>query len=272
MSALPARDDARISGPGDVARALSVVRERAAQRGVTADLRQPVGLAVDETVRETVAVSERVGRLLPGGLPAGATVAIGAGQGATSLLVAVLGQATSAGKWVGVVGVPQLGLEAVAEAGADLERLALVPNPGVLWADVVAALCDGLALVVVAAPVGAAERTLRALSARARKSGCVLLPFGGSWPGADLVLEPAGRRWHMPARRRLPCCFDLDVTVRGRGAAARPRTETVHLPESVPVGECPAATMAARPRPALRLADAADLPLDPADDLRTLVR
>lgn len=270
MLASSARDEARISGPSDVARALSVVRERAAQRATTAQLRQPVNIATDEMVHEALKVSDRIAGLLPGGLAAGATIAIGAGQGATSMLVALLSRATVNGQWVGVVGVPQLSLAAVADAGGDLERIALVRDPGSLWADVVATLCDGLALVVSAVPVGVAERTVRALSARARKSGCVLVPFGGGWPGADLVLEPTARRWHMPTRRRrLPCCFELDVTVRGRGAASRPRTETVHLPEIIDARDCPAAT---GPRPALRLVDDPDRPLDQPGNLRTLVR
>ena len=70
-------------------------------------------------------------RLLPaGGLRRGTTVAVAAGPAATSLLWAVLVEASAGGAWVGVVGRPDLGLVAAAEAGMRLERLALVPAPG----------------------------------------------------------------------------------------------------------------------------------------------
>jgi len=95
------------------------------------------------------------------------------------------------------------------------------------------------------------------------------MPFGRPWAGADLILEPGVRRWHMPARRRLPRCFDLDVTVRGRGGASRPRTEAVHLPLAVADRGCP---KTAEARPALRLVDAPDHALDEPSHLRTLVR
>ena len=67
-------------------------------------------------------------RLLPaGGLRRGTTVAVAAGPAATSLLWAVLVEASAGGAWVGVVGRPDLGLVAAAEAGMRLDRLALVP-------------------------------------------------------------------------------------------------------------------------------------------------
>jgi len=185
MSASAARDDTRISGPGDVARALTVVRERAAQRTVTADLRQPVGTAADETVQESLAVPAGLQRLLPTGLSAGSTIAVGTGQGATSLLIAALSRATIGGQWVGVVGLPQLNLAAVAEAGADLERVAVVPDPRELWSDVIAALCDGLALVAFAVQASVLERTVRADRAGPQvrlRTDAVRPPVGGRRP------------------------------------------------------------------------------------------
>jgi len=48
--------------------------------------------------------------------------------------------------------MPDLGLLAAYELGVDLERLALVPEPGPDWPQVVAALLDGIDVVVVAPP------------------------------------------------------------------------------------------------------------------------
>jgi len=123
--------------------------------------------------------------LLPGrGLRRGSTVAV---RGSTSLLFAVLAAATQAGGWCAVVGMPELGLVAAAELGVVLERLALIPDPGPDWPSVVAALLDGIDVVVVAAsaaPVVLARR----LTARARQRGAVLVGVGG-WAAAELTIE-----------------------------------------------------------------------------------
>jgi hypothetical protein len=175
--------------------------------------------------------------LLPaGGLRRGSTVAVADGPGATSLLLALLAGASGGGAWVGVVGRPQLGVVAVAEAGVRLERLALVPRPGADLVAVTAALLDGLDVVVVA---GAAAGGLPAadrqrLAARARQRGAVLVPLG-PWPGADAELTCADVRWsglgsgaqggagRLRARR-------AEVRARGRGIAPRGRTARVLLP------------------------------------------
>ena len=134
-------------------------------------------------------------RLLPaGGLRRGTTVAVAAGPAATSLLWAVLAEASAGGAWVGVVGRPDLGLVAAAEAGMRLERLALVPAPGPELLAVTSALLDGLDVVVmaVARPVPAGER--QRLAARARQRGAVLCVLG-PWPGADVQLSCTDARW-----------------------------------------------------------------------------
>jgi hypothetical protein len=100
------------------------------------------------------------------GLRRGSTVAI---HGGTSLVLALLAGATRAGSWCAVVGMPTLGPIAAAELGVDLERMeALVPDPGPDWAEVVAALLDGLELVVTTAAPTVPQPLARRLSARAR--------------------------------------------------------------------------------------------------------
>ncbi|WP_329052287.1 hypothetical protein OG738_07235 [Amycolatopsis sp. NBC_01488] len=165
--------------------------------------------------------------LLPSaGLRRGSTVAV---HGGTSLLLALLAEATAAGSWAAVVGMPSLGLAAAAECGVDLARVALVPRPGVELPAVVAALLDGVDVVAVHAdPVQAA--VARRLSARARHRGAVLLAFG-AWPGADVELSCRFSAWtglsdgygHLTARQ-------AQVRVHGRGAAARPLSATLQLP------------------------------------------
>ncbi len=190
------------------------------------------GLGVDRMLP----VLPELRELLPGhGLRRGSTVAVapsgapGCG-GATSLLLALLSAASSAGSWCAVVGLPTLGLAAAAEFGIALDRLALVPHPGPQWTTVTGALLDGFD-VVVAAPTGPVAASVRQqLAARARQRGSVLVPFG-DWDGADVVLSPVEGAWLGLGRGhgRLRC-RELSITARGKGAAARPRRVTMWLP------------------------------------------
>jgi hypothetical protein len=175
--------------------------------------------------------------LLPGGgLRRGSTVAVAAGAGSTSLLLALLAEASAAGAWAAVVGRPELGLVAAAETGVALERVALVPYPGADLVAVTAALLDGLDLVAVACPAerGSALRAAdrQRLSARARQRGAVLLPLG-LWPGADLELGCEQGEWRDVAggagggrlRTRR-----VEVRLRGRGVAPAGRRTRLLLP------------------------------------------
>ncbi|WP_233413550.1 hypothetical protein [Nucisporomicrobium flavum] len=152
------------------------------------------------------------------------------GNGGTSLLLALLSAASHAGSWCAVVGVPALGALAAAQSGIALERLALVPNPGPEWPTVVAALIDGVDVVVVAVPGPVAPSVTSRLVARARQRGCVLVPYG-RWDGADVTLQVTRGRWEGLGdgrgrlRRR-----EVTVVARGRGAAARPKEVTFWMP------------------------------------------
>jgi hypothetical protein len=171
--------------------------------------------------------------LLPGGgLRRGTTVAVAGTVGATSLVLALLAEASAGGAWAGVIGRPDLGLVAAAEAGVALERLALVPYPGADLVAVTAALLDGLDLVVVAGRVLHGSDRAR-LAARARQRGAVLLPLG-PWPGADVELTCEQGRWQGVGagsgdvgrlRTRRVC-----VRLRGRGVAPAGRSARLLLP------------------------------------------
>jgi hypothetical protein len=156
--------------------------------------------------------------------------AVQPGGGSTSLLLALLAAASSAGSWCAVVGVPTLGALAAAESGIALDRLALVPDPGPEWPTVVAALIDGVDVVVVAVPGQVSASITSRLVARARQRGCVLVPYG-RWDGADVTLQVTQGRWeglgtgHGRLRQR-----KVTVVARGRGTAARPKEITMWMP------------------------------------------
>lgn len=186
-------------------------------------------------------VVEALASLLPeGGLPRGTSVSV-EGPGATALALGLVAAASAAGSWAVVVGAPDLGLVAAAEAGLVLARTVTVAPPPVdRWATVVAALVESVELVLVR-PLGRVSATdVRRLGTHLRARGGVLvrLPGPGSWPdGPDLILRASRPEWRgavgpdrldgagrLRARR-------LVVEATGRRRAARPRRVELWLPD-----------------------------------------
>ena len=150
------------------------------------------------------------------------------GGGDVSLALAVVAAASAAGSWCGLVGLAGLGAVAAHDAGVDLGRLAVVPRPGIAWAEVTAALIDGLDLVVLHPPFPPRRDMARRLVARARdrRSVLVVIPGRSGWPECpDLQLSVTDMTWEGVGaagagyleRRR------MTVTATGRRSAARPR-------------------------------------------------
>ncbi|WP_410597440.1 hypothetical protein [Amycolatopsis sp. lyj-23] len=169
--------------------------------------------------------------LAPGGLRRGSSVSV---AGSTALVFALLAEATREGSWAVIAGMPDVGVAAAAELGVELERLALVPDPGAEVAAVLSALIDGFDLVVLGRAVarGMSPQLARRLMGRVRNRGAVLLA-AGPLPGADLELRVSKRRWrgidddgfgHLEFR-------DVIATSCGRGAAARSRNVPLRLPD-----------------------------------------
>lgn len=231
-----------------------------------------------------LALATRPGSLPSGGAQSGAPVA------GTSLMLALLAEASQAGSWCAVVGVPTLGAAAAAELGIALDRLALVPYPGPEWVNVVAALVDGVDVVVAAPPGPVSAQVASRLTARARQRGCVLVPLiswsgpsassYGRWEGTDVVLESVRGVWEGlgQGRGRL-CRREVTISAYGRGAAARRRQVQVWLPATpdgwvgigrdVKVGGGTAETTGAAGRPALTVIDGAggdDDTAEPVDE------
>lgn len=124
---------------------------------------------------------------LPTALPRG-TVAVLAG--ARSLALGMVASVTAAGGHAAIVGQPDIGLLAAVEMGADLSRLAVIPEPGADPIEVAAVLMDGMDLVLLGLGGRCVPATrARAVVARARQKGCTLLVTGGDWQGATARLE-----------------------------------------------------------------------------------
>ena len=197
---------------------------------MTLALRETVG-PVSLAGEQVLPVLPALRGLLPGGaLRRGSTVTV---VGSTSLALALVAASSASGSWCAAVGLSSLGLVATAELGVSLERLALVPAPGQSWPTVVAALIDGVDVVLVRPPGRVRPSHVRRLAARARERGTVLVPLCPGWGGADVRLSVVGAEWqgpghghgHLRARR-------LEVRAEGRGAAARPRQVHLWLPQA----------------------------------------
>ena len=204
-----------------------------------ARLREVAGRAQPLTLaRERLRpVAEPLGELLPGGgLRRGTVVSVeGTGAtGATSLGFTLAAAATRTGEWAAAVDLHGThGMEAAAAAGVALERFPIVRNvtPD-RWATVVAALLDGITLVLAEVPCHARAGDVRRLVARARERDAVLVALpapGAPWSGdASLRITSEGGAW-ADASRDAGSIGGRVVRVRvgGRGEAARHRVGTL---------------------------------------------
>jgi hypothetical protein len=124
---------------------------------------------------------------IPTTLPKGTVAVL---SGARSLSLSMVAAVTAAGGHAAIVGQPDIGLLAAVEMGADLSRLAVIPDPGADPVEVAAVLMDGMDLVLLGLGGRSVPATrARAVVARARQRGCTLLVTGGDWQGASARLE-----------------------------------------------------------------------------------
>jgi hypothetical protein len=135
--------------------------------------------------------------LLPGGaLAAGSVYSV---IDSTSLALGMLQGPSAAGAWCAVVGMPDLGVEAAAGMGIDLERLVLVPHPGEHWLTVASALIDVVSVLLVrpqlaGGRVRITDGTASRLASRLRQREAVLVTMG-DWPGASARLTVSDSSW-----------------------------------------------------------------------------
>ncbi|CRZ15894.1 hypothetical protein [Mycolicibacterium neworleansense] len=156
-----------------------------AHRGVP---RSPAVVPAPESLLEPAeALVETLPEGLPTMLPRGS---VAVASGARSLSLGMVAAVTAAGGHAAIIGQPDVGLLAAVEMGADLSRLAVIPDPGADPVEVAAVLMDGMDLVVL----GLGGRSVppsraRVMVARARQKGCTLLVTDGDWQGASARLE-----------------------------------------------------------------------------------
>ncbi|CAN5498302.1 hypothetical protein BH10ACT6_BH10ACT6_06730 [soil metagenome] len=219
--------------------------EAAAQSEVVRELQARIrGMQRTKLDTRALPTHPALGELLPGGaLEAGGIYAV---ENSTTLALGLLQGPSAAGSWCAVVGVPDLGVEAAAGLGIDLERLVLVPHPGEQWLSVVSALVDVVSVVLVRPPVrsgaGSAtghvrigEAAASKLASRLRQREAVLVSLGdgssGAWPRSDARLTVTESNWagigagfgHLTARQ-------VTVSSASRSWAGRVKSRRLWLP------------------------------------------
>ncbi|GAB1813900.1 hypothetical protein MUNTM_29390 [Mycobacterium sp. MUNTM1] len=123
----------------------SLRRKMAAVPGKTSGRAAPVGDLLPDSEAQ-LALPPWLADLLPAPVPRGTVAVL---SGARSLLLSMVTAVTAAGGNAAIVGQPDIGLLAAAEMGADLSRLAVIPDPGTDPVEVAAVLVDGMDLVVL---------------------------------------------------------------------------------------------------------------------------
>lgn len=130
--------------------------------------------------------------LLPGGaVRKGAAISV---QGSLHLALSFMHEISQSGAWCGVIGVPNLSVEAAAQTGLNLERLVLVPTPGKHMLGVAGMLSEVLTALVLAPATAPAPGEIERLNARLRDHGTALVILG-NWPRSDISLQVTGSRW-----------------------------------------------------------------------------
>jgi hypothetical protein len=165
---------------------------------------------------------ESLSELLPTSLPRGTVAVV---SGARSLTLSMVAAVTAEGGHAAIVGQPDVGLLAAVEMGADLSRIAVIPEPGTDPVEVAAVLMDGMDLVVLGLGGRSVPATrARAVVARARQKGCTLLVTGGDWQGASTRLEArvCGYEIAGPGRPGVGRISKVRLAMRGRGRAFGP--------------------------------------------------
>jgi len=214
--------------------------------------------------QRTISLLPAFEELLPQAVMQRGSVVECAGSAAVSLALALAAGPSLAGAWVGVAGLPHVGVASAVELGVAPERLVMVAEPAQRfddgqWAEVLAAMIDGFDVLLLGPGAHAVKAvTARRLVARVQSRGAVLLSVsaGGTSGvfGADLRFEAMDTVWqglgngHGVARGRR-----ASVQLSGR-RVPRPRRAEMWLPTADGAVEAVVSIQVATPAavPALR--------------------
>lgn len=119
-------------------------------------------------------------RLLPHGLPRAGVTGV---DGDRYLAAALIGAAVADVGVAAVIGVPDLGVEAVVAAGAPLHRLVLINAPGAAWLDALDTFIGAVDVILVDPPGPVSNALAQRITSRLRRgAGRTALLAGGAFP------------------------------------------------------------------------------------------
>lgn len=223
----------------------------------TTDLQATSQQATDSEVvahtTERLRLASDLESLMPGGhLRPGSTLEVAPGPGQVSVLLRLLSGPTSHGAWASAIGFADLNPHAALESGVALERFALIPDPGVAWLEVTAALLDTVELVVLNLSHDCRPSDARRLLARARQRRSVLIltshntrrgprnrPPRRLWPEQpDVTLTPTGRTLNglNKGHGRL---HEIAITVSATGRRLNGPARSCHISVGEQIGQPP---------------------------------
>lgn len=229
MATVPGRRD---HAPADLPTITAPKRVQPIDRvtPVVDDDPEPLTAAVRGKTLRTMPVPPPLADLLPrGALARGTAITV---TGAGSILIALIAEASAAGHHVALIGQPRLSLLAVHEHGGNLAKIHLV-DPGSTDPLDAASIClDGVDLVITTVHGRDVPPTrARALLARNRRHGSILILTDGHMPGIDLTIASTvdGYGGIEQGRGRIKS-ITLDTTVHGRGTPHRSGRYTLTAP------------------------------------------
>jgi hypothetical protein len=169
--------------------------------------------------------------LLPRGLERGGVLAVGSDR---YLAASLVGSAVRSAGSVAVVGVDDLGIEALCAAGVPMARLVVVRTDATTWVKAVEVLVGAVEVVLLRPPASVAQHAVRSITARLRRTAAVdtaLLVTGTASFQAPMRLRVTETRWsgleaghgQLTARR-------ATVVVDGKATGGGARAAEMYLP------------------------------------------
>lgn len=158
-------------------RALAHRRRTSAVAGLTTvdGLREMLRAQGHSSVSK-VPVHPRLREAFPTGLRPGGVYSL---LGSRTIALALLAAPSQQGSWCACVGLPDLGVEAAADWGLDLDRFILVPHlPVTEWLACVADLIEVADVVLTCPPPRLLPGEIAKLTGRLRNRGGVILTMG----------------------------------------------------------------------------------------------
>jgi hypothetical protein len=114
-------------------------------------------------------------------------------QGSLQLALTLMSQASAEGIWCGVLGLPELGIEAAQEAGISLKRLVWIPAPEQHLLNALSGLIEAFGVILVGHCEVTPSQNATLLS-RLREYQSTLITLN-SWGNSEATLNVEHSRW-----------------------------------------------------------------------------